>query len=216
MSDILRDLESMVNDFGTAPTFEMVERRSLADKGIAGATAAHIIEEIHTPYNLAYVSFTTGSTAFQNIVGVTHAELPDRIGAALKAFSLAGVIRGSHALITYAPLVNVFPVAALTQHGLTWNFPRRSSRDAFLLSLCLDKPSLVVGESSFIRASLADALSLGLANEIPRGVIVLTAGTTFDLELLPIAERYGWHVHDIYGCQEFGGSPLMAFLCVMI
>jgi ACP-SH:acetate ligase len=208
VSDILRNLENMVNDFGTAPTLEMVERRTLADKGIAGATAAHVIEEIHTPYNLAFVSFTTGSTAFQNIVGVTHAELPDRIDASLKAFSMAGVAQGSHALVTYAPLVNVFPVAALKRYGLTWNFPRRSSRDAFLLSLCLDKPSLVVGESSFIRASLADALSLGLINEIPRGVIVFTAGTTLDLELLPVAERYGWQVHDIYGCQEFGWLTL--------
>jgi hypothetical protein len=208
VSDILRNLENMVEDFGTAPTLETVERRSLADKGIAGATAAHVIEEIHTPYNLAFVSFTTGSTAFQNIVGVTHAELPDRIDASVKAFSLAGVVQGSHALVTYAPLVNVFPVAALTRYGLTWNFPRRSSRDAFLLSLCLDKPNLVVGESSFIRASLADALSLGLASEIPREVIVFTAGTTLDLELLPLAELFGWLVHDIYGCQEFGWLTL--------
>jgi hypothetical protein len=208
MSDILRDLESMVNDFGTAPTLEMVERRTLADKGINGATAAHVIEEIHTPYNLAFVSFTTGSTAFQNIVGVTHAELPDRIDASLKAFSLAGVVQGTHALVSYAPLVNVFPLAALRRQGLTWNFPQRSSRDAFLLSLCRDKPGLVVGESSFIRASLTDALSLGLANEIPRGVIVFTAGTTLDLDLLPIAERYDWRVHDIYGCQEFGWLTL--------
>jgi hypothetical protein len=208
MSDILRNLESMVNDFGTAPTLETVERRSLADKGIAGATAAHVIEEIHTPYNLAFVSFTTGSTAFQNIVGVTHAELPDRIDASLRAFSMAGVVQGSHVLVSYAPLVNVFPVAALTRYGLTWKFPERSSRDAFLLSLCRDKPGLVVGESSFIRASLADALSLGLADEIPQGVIVFTAGTTLDLELLPVAERYGWHVHDIYGCQEFGWLTL--------
>ena len=208
MSDLLKDLESMVDDFGTAPTLETVERRSLADKGIAGATAAHVIEEIHTPYNLAFVSFTTGSTAFQNIVGVTHAEIPYRIDASIKAFALAGVIQGCHALVTYAPLVNVFPAAALTQYGLTWNFPRRSSRDAFLLSLCIDKPALVVGESSFIRASLLDAISLGLENEIPRGVIVFTAGTTLDLELLPIAERYGWQVHDLYGCQEFGWLTL--------
>jgi hypothetical protein len=118
------------------------------------------------------------------------------------------VAKGSHVLVSYAPLVNVFPMAAFTRHGLTWNFPRRSSRDAFLLTLCLDKPGLVVGESSFIRASLSDALSLGLTDEIPRDVIVFTAGTTLDLELLPIAERYGWQVHDIYGCQEFGWLTL--------
>ena len=144
MSKLLRDLETMVDDFGTAPTLETADRRTLADKGIAGATAAHIIEEIHTPYNLAFLSFTTGSTAFQNIVGVTHAELPERVRASLKAFHLAGVLSGSHVLVSYAPLVNVFPAAALIQHRLTWNFPRRSSRDAFILSLCIDKPAVVL------------------------------------------------------------------------
>lgn len=208
MSDIIRDLESMVDEFATAPTLETVDRRTLADKGIAGATAAHVIEEIHTPYNLAFISFTTGSTAFQNIVGVTHAELPDRAKASLNAFRLAAVAPGSHVLIAYAPLVNVFPVAALQEFGLSWNFPRRSSRDAFILTLCRDKPDIVLGESSFIRASLADASSLGLDDHVPRDVIVFTAGTTLDLDLLPAAEKFGWRVHDLYGCQEFGWLTL--------
>jgi len=208
MSDILKDLESMVEEFATAPTLETVDRRTLADKGIAGATAAHVIEEIHTPYNLAYLSFTTGSTAFQNIVGVTHAELPERVNASLKAFRLAGVVPGSHVLISYAPLVNVFPATALSQFDLTWNFPKRSSRDAFILTLCKDKPAVVLGESSFLRASLADACSLGLEDQIPRDIVVFTAGTTLDLELLSAAENFGWQVHDLYGCQEFGWLTL--------
>jgi hypothetical protein len=104
--------------------------------------------------------------------------------------------------------VNVFPAAALLEHGLTWSFPLRSSRDAFLLALCSERPQLVVGESSFLRASLVDACALGLEDDIPREVIVFTAGTTLDLELLPIAERFGWQVHDIYGCQEFGWLTL--------
>jgi ACP-SH:acetate ligase len=208
MSDILRDMESMVNDFGTAPTLETVERRPLAKKGIAGATAAHVIEEIHTPLNLAFVSFTTGSTAFQNIVGVTHAELASRAEASLNALKLAGVSQGSHTLVSYAPLVNVFPAGALTEYGITWNFPQRSSRDAFLVSLCRDKPKVVVGESSFIRASLVDARNLGLEKEVPRDIILFTAGTTLDLELLPVAELFDWHVHDLYGCQEFGWLTL--------
>jgi hypothetical protein len=208
MLDKLALLESMVNEFGTAPTLETVERRRLEDKGIAGATAAHVIEEVHTPFNLAYLSFTTGSTAFQNIVGVTHAEIPDRIRASHRAFTLAGVAKGSHVLVTYAPLVNVFPMAALTRYDLTWSFPKRSSRDAFLLALCRDKPAVVLGESSFIRASLVDACSLDLEDEIPKGLIVFTAGTTLDLDLLPVAERYGWVVHDLYGCQEFGWLTL--------
>ncbi len=208
MSKVLRELEQMVQDFGTAPTLATADRRTLADKGIAGATAAHIIEEIHTPYNLAFVSFTTGSTAFQNIVGVTHAELAERGRASIKALEMAGVKRAGKVLVSYAPLVNVFPAAALLEYGFTWNFPIRSSRDAFLLALCRERPYLVVGESSFLRASLVDAFALGLESEIPRDVIVFTAGTTLDLELLPIAERFGWQVHDIYGCQEFGWLTL--------
>lgn len=208
MSDIIRELESMVDEFATAPTLETVDRRTLADKGIAGATAAHVIEEVHTPYNLAFLSFTTGSTAFQNIVGVTHAELQDRARASLQAFKLAEVAPDSHVLISYAPLVNVFPAAALKEFELSWNFPKRSSRDAFILSLCRDKPEVVLGESSFIRASLADASALGLREHIPRDVIVFTAGTTLDLDLLPVAEKFGWRVHDLYGCQEFGWLTL--------
>jgi hypothetical protein len=208
MSDLLKNLTDMVDDFATAPTLETVDRRTLADKGIAGATAAHVIEEIHTPYNLAFLSFTTGSTAFQNIVGVTHAELPERSKASLKAFQLAGVVPGSHVLVSYAPLMNVFPASALIQFGLTWNFPKRSSRDAFILTLCRDLPTVVLGESSFIRAALTDAVSLGLETLIPRDLILFTAGTTLDLELLPIAERFGWQVHDLYGCQEFGWLTL--------
>lgn len=208
MSDLLKNLESMVEEFATAPTLETADRRTLADKGIAGATAAHVIEEVHTPYNLAFLSFTTGSTAFQNIVGVTHAELQERANASLRAFALAGVPPGSHVLISYAPLVNVFPAAALKQHGLTWNFPRRSSRDAFILALCRTRPNVVLGESSFLRASLADAYALGLAELIPRDLIVFTAGTTLDLDLLAAAEPFGWRVHDLYGCQEFGWLTL--------
>jgi len=208
MSDKLKNLESMVNEFATAPTLETVDRRTLADKGIAGATAAHVIEEIHTPYNLAFLSFTTGSTAFQNIVGVTHAELPERAKASRKAFQLAEVAPGSHVLVSYAPLVNVFPASALMDYDLGWSFPHRSSRDAFVLSLCRDKPAVVLGESSFIRASLADACSLALEDQVPRDVILFTAGTTLDLDLLPAAEKFGWQVHDLYGCQEFGWLTL--------
>lgn len=208
MSDLLNNLESMVDEFATAPTLATVERRSLEEKGIAGATAAHVIEEIHTPFNLAFVSFTTGSTAFQNIVGVTHAELPERVKASFRAFELAGVAPGSHVLVSYAPLVNVFHKAAFVEYGMTWSFPKRSSRDAFILALCRDNPAVVLGESSFIRATLADAEALGLSGQVPRDLVVFTAGTTLDLELLPVAEKFGWQVHDLYGCQEFGWLTL--------
>lgn len=208
MSELLHELEKMVLDFGTAPTLADMPRRTLADKGIAGPTAAHVIEEIHTPLNLAGLTFTTGSTAFQNIVGITFAEMPGKIQASLKALELAHVARGAHALVTYAPLVNVFSAAALKEHGMTWEFLPRSARDAFLVTLCLKKPSVVVGESSFIRASLIDSKNLGIADEVPRDVIVLAAGTPLDLELLPVAEDFGWKVHDLYGSQEFGWLTL--------
>ena len=78
MKDFLDNLSQMVEDFGGAPTIEEMPRRTLFDKGINGPTAAHVIEEVHVPFNLAYLTFTTGSSAFQNIVGVTHAELTGR------------------------------------------------------------------------------------------------------------------------------------------
>jgi hypothetical protein len=208
MSDILRELEAMVADFGTAPTMEEVSRRTLEDKGIAGPTAAHVIEEVHCPYNLALLTFTTGSTAFQNIVGVTHAEIEDKVKATTNALERAGVTRGAKMLFTYAPLVNVFDQRALEGFGLDWFFLKRSSRDAFLLSLCKDRPSVVVGESSFIRASLQETTRLGLKDLVPRDVVAFTAGTPMDLELLEVAERFGWRAHDLYGCQEFGWLTL--------
>lgn len=213
MPSRLDELAALIDDFGVAPTLDEMPRRSLTDKGIAGPTAAHVIEEVHAPLNLAYITFTTGSTAFQNIVGVTHQEIESRVAAAHKAFDLAGAPKGAHALITYAPLANVFPAKAFADYGMTWDFLRRSSRDALILALCRDKPAVLAGESSFLRASLADAVSLGYADLIPRDVIVFCAGTPLDLEFLPVAEKYGWKAHDLYGCQEFGwltldGTPL--------
>ena len=208
MSDRLRELESMVAEFGTAPTLSEVPRRTLGAKGIAGPTAAHVIEEVHCPFNLALLTFTTGSTAFQNIVGVTHAEIADKVRASVAALEMAGVKPGSRVLFTYAPLVNVFGRQALEELGLDWFFMERSSRDAFLLALCRERPAAVVGESSFIRASLEDTDKLGLRDLMPDGVKAFTAGTPMDLELLPVAERFGWRAYDLYGCQEFGWLTL--------
>jgi len=208
MSDYLSELESMVDEFGTAPTIDEVTRRTLADKGINGPTAAHVIEEVHTPLNLAYLTFTTGSTAFQNIVGVTHNEMQERIKASVKALELAGVKRGDKILVTYAPLVNVFSKAALDEYGVEWFFLKRSSRDAFLVALCKEDPDVILGESSFIRAAIEDARSLGLEDYMPENKILLTAGTPLDLELLTAAEKYNHKVHDLYGCQEFGWLAL--------
>ena len=81
MNDPIATLEWLVDAQQGIPTLTEMPRRTLSDKGIAGPTAAHVIEEIHTPLNLALVTFTTGSSAFQNIVGVTQNELPLRIAA---------------------------------------------------------------------------------------------------------------------------------------
>lgn len=205
MNSILDEICSLVKEFGSAPTMEEMPRRTLADKGIAGPTAAHVIEEVHTPLNLAYITFTTGSSAFQNIVGITYAELPQRIKAAFNILERAGLKAGDEVLVTYPPLVNVFSGEAFKKYGLKWSFLVRSSRDAFLAGLYEKQPKAVLGESSFIRAALEDARHMGVANDLPKGISLLTAGTPLDLELLPVAEEVlQGKVHDLYACQEFG------------
>ncbi|AJQ26746.1 hypothetical protein [Pelosinus fermentans] len=205
MKDILDSLAQMVEEFGTAPTFEEMPRRTLQDKGIGGPTAAHVIEEVHVPLNLAYLSFTTGSSAFQNIVGVTHPEMEAREKATRLVFEQAKVQSGSNILFTYPPLVNVFTKKALDACGMNCSFLRRSSRDAFLAALYNNRPDVVVGESSFLRSALEDAKSMGMATFLPKEVIILAAGTPLDLELPAVAERIlNGLVHDLYGCQEFG------------
>ncbi len=205
MKGMLAEIASMVKDFGSAPTFEEMPRKTLADKGIAGPTAAHTIEEVHTPLNLSYLTFTTGSSAFQNIVGITFAEMPRRVAASHKVLQRAGLEAGDKVLVTYPPLVNVFSGEAFKSYGLEWQFLVRSSRDAFLAALYEFQPKAVVGESSFIRAALEDARHMGVVDELPKNITLLTAGTPLDLELLPVAkEILQADVHDLYGCQEFG------------
>lgn len=209
MSDeVLESFVKLAETLSSVPSFEEMPRRSLKDKGIDGPTAAHVIEEVHTPFNLAYLTFTTGSSAFQNIVGVVGAEIPGRCAVARRLFDMLDLGRGCTMLVTYPPLVNVFSKEALEHCGLCWEFLSRSSRDAFIAKLCVDKPEIVLGESSFIRASLAEAKRLGLGDELPLSCTILTAGTPLDLELLDEAEKLGYKVHDLYGCQEFGWLTL--------
>ncbi|MCL2563007.1 MAG: acyl carrier protein [Oscillospiraceae bacterium] len=208
-TDLLAALEESVMSGGTAPTLHTMPRRTLADKGIAGPSGAHVIEEIHTPFNLAYITVTTGTTAFQNIVGVTTEERPDRITAAQKALTLAEVRAGDHLLFTYPPLVNVFPKEALEQHGVTWSFLHASSRDALLLALCKERPQVVLGESSFLRLALAGAKQLGLTSLLPQDTIFIAAGTPLDPDLAAtVRDTTGGTAHDLYGCQEFGWLTL--------
>ena len=210
MQDILKEMSVLIDEFGSAPKIDEMPRRTLADKGICGPTAAHVIEEVHTPLNLAYLTFTTGSSAFQNIVGITHAELPDRIAASKKALQLAGVKPGDKILFTYPPLVNVFAKQALDEYGVSWTFLKRSSRDALLVALYEEQPQVVVGESSFLRVAIEDAKSIGVLGSLPQAMNFLTAGTPLDLELIEVAGKYlpKTKVHDLYGCQEFGWLAL--------
>ena len=77
--DMLKELEAWVEEWGTAPLYEEMPRKTLADKGAAGPTAAHALEEIHTPLNIAYTTYTTGTSAFQNPVGIVYEELPEAV-----------------------------------------------------------------------------------------------------------------------------------------
>ena len=209
MKTSLDDLAEYVRDFQIAPNLEAMPRRLLFDKGINGPTSAHVIEEIHTPLNFAYVTFTTGSSAFQNIVGVTHEEIPARMEATQRALSQAGLKKGDTLLVTYPPLVNVFSKAALEAYGITWFFPEVSSRDAVLLALAKNRPAAVIGESSFLRLCLEGAQKLEIAGELPQNLIVLAAGTPLDEALADTARRIiDGKVHDLYGCQEFGWLTL--------
>jgi ACP-SH:acetate ligase len=214
MKNSIEELAEYVRNFQSAPMLDAMPRRTLSDKGINGPTSAHIIEELHTPFNLAYVTFTTGTSAFQNITGVTWEEIPWRVEAARRALSAAGLKKGDTLLVSYPPLVNVFSKTALQEYGLTWFFPEVSSRDALLLALATSRPAAVIGESSFLRSCLEDAQKLEITNELPRNLIFFAAGTPLDGALQETAARtVQGKVHDLYGCQEFGwltmdGVPL--------
>ena len=203
-----------VEDYRLGPSLAEMERRSLEKKGIAGPTFAHVIEEVHSPWNLAYLTFTTGTSAFQNPVGVTYEELPARKAASARAVKQAGISAGATVLVTYPPLVNVFGMHFFQEAGIRVQFLPRSSRDAFLAMLWEVRPEAVLGESRFLRNSLEMAEILGMEEQIRPDTIWLAAGSPLDLELQERLRRFpGAALHDLYGCQEFGwlavdGVPL--------
>lgn len=209
---VLAEMSRLGDELGTAPKLEEMPRLTLEDKGISGPTAAHRIEELHTPLNLAYTTFTTGTTAFQNVVGVTYPELEARKKASLELFRRLGLKDGGKTAIAYAPLMNLFPCQAFRESGIQWRFPTRSSRDAVLCLISEIKPKVLFGESAFLNALCGDAKKLGVA-EILRDMVFVAAGTPLCLELLDAVADLGVQVHDLYGCQEFGwvvldGVPL--------
>lgn len=202
-------LEQAIKRYAGAPDFKEMERRSLKAKGIAGPTAAHVIEEVHVPLNYAYITFTTGTSAFQTPVGVTKEELKERKQAAKSALSFAGVEPGKRMLVTYPPLVNVFSGEALREYGTETVFLERSCREALLASWCRREGTVTIGESSFLRAALEDAKRMGISGLLPEQMVLLAAGTPLDMELLELTKNMpGWRVHDLYGCQEFGWLAL--------
>lgn len=219
--DKIAELKTFISEFGTAPTLDEMERRGLQKKGIEGPTGAHVIEEIHTPFNYAYITTTTGTTAFQNLVGVTHHEIPGRIRAAHKLFELASLKKNSRMLVTYPPLVSVFSKAALDSLDVTVEFLLRSERTAFILAACEKRPDIILGESSFLKAALTDAMHMGMLDVFPKGITFLASGTPLDLEFPEMAKTLVQaKVHDLYGCQEFGfltlnGIPLREDLTML-
>lgn len=219
--DKITELKSFISEFGSAPTLDEMVRRGLREKGIDGPTGAHAIEEIHSPLNFAYITATTGTTAFQNLVGVTHQEIPDRIRAAHRLFELASLEKGCRMLVTYPPLVSVFSKAALDSLNIKTEFLLRSERDALILAVCEYRPDVVIGESTFLKAALMDAMHMDMLDVFPKGITFLAAGTPLDLEFPEAAKTLvQGNVHDLYGCQEFGflaldGIPLREDLTLL-
>lgn len=200
-----RELRENLDLYGNAPAFAEMPRRTLQDKGIAGPTAAHFIEEVHVPRNLAGLTFTTGTSAFQNIVGITAQELPLKQKAGRRVLAMAGLQTGDRLLCCYPPLINVFSKPALEESGISWFFLKRSSRDAFLEALYYEKPTAIMGESAFIKTALEDARKLGVEQALPQVKSILVAGTPMDTEMPDLAgQLLGAAVFDVYGCQEFG------------
>ncbi len=205
INPFFEELKDSVETFSTVPSFDEMKRRTLADKGINGPTAAHVVEEVHTPLNYAYITFTTGTTAWQNIVGITPNEKEYRKEVGKNALRMAGVKEGHKAMFCYPPLLNAITRGALEELGVTWTFLTKSSRDSFLMDLYFKEPTVIFGESSFLKCALNDAIRLNLVDDLPKVDIVNCIGTPLDLEAVDtIREILGARVNDIYGTQEFG------------
>ncbi len=208
------DLRESVELFSTVPSFDEMDHRTLVDKGINGPTAAHIIEEVHTPLNYAYITFTTGTTAWQTIVGITPNEKEYRKSVGMNTLKMAGAKEGHKAMFCYPPLLNAITRGALEESGIEWTFLTKSSRDSFLMDVYYKQPNVIFGESSFLKVALQDAIKLDITDDLPQVDIVNCIGTPLDLEAVDIIKDVlGARVNDIYGNQEFGwitmnGTPV--------
>lgn len=190
--------------FDNAPTIDSMPRQCLLDRGLYGPSVAHKIEELHTPSNIAFATFSTGTNSLQNIIGVVNQEIGARVRASMAAFDIIGLQDGDELLVTYPPLVNLFPVEAIRAKGIRLCFLHRSSRASLLEYLRSNQPSAIIGESSFIYTAMRDAVSLGMSELFNEAIQIVTAGTPLNLEMYEEAQAKKIKVHDLYGCQEFG------------
>ena len=209
MPDDLTVLEEALNAFGGAPT---LQEDAEADIGGQGDRRPHG-RPCHRGGAYATqpgVSHLHDRLSLRSRIssGVTHGEISGRCAVARTLFERLGSGPQAKMVVTYPPLVNVFAAEALRECGIEWSFLKRSSRDALIVAFCREQPDIVLGESSFLRATLEQVGKLGLKAQMPKKVALLCAGTPLDQELLPVAEAYGYSVHDLYGCQEFGWLTL--------
>ena len=192
--------------FDTEATLAEMDRLSLENKGINGPVAVHKIEEIQTPDNFAFATFSTGTTALQNLIGVTHREIQDRCNASKRLFELSGINRGDSILFTYPPLVNLFPYKAIMDSGIKIQFLKRSSKTSLLSFLSSCNADCIIGESAFLCSAMRDADSLAMKDLFKCKIIA--AGTPLSADLAEECEKRGIELHDAYGCQEFGWLAL--------
>ena len=203
--DIAEELVKLVREEGMGPLFSEMPRMTLEDKGIAGPTAAHRIEEVHTPLDLAYITFSTGSSSFQNLIGVTFPEMQARALAGRRMFEQMGIRKGSRVLFCYPPLINLFTPEVFKTLGFTPLFLERPSRDALLAEVIKEQPAAVFGEGSFLAAVIRDAEKLGLLEHFPHGLVLVAAGTPLPEDLpVEVQKLSKAELHDLYGCQEYG------------
>lgn len=199
--------------FDFEPTIDTMPRQPLHERGLQGPSVAHKIEELHTPSNIAFTTFSTGTGSLQNVIGVVEEEIAARSRASMAAFEIIGLREDDSLLVTYPPLVNVFPVEALRARKIQVCYLHRSSRASLLEYLRHERPSAIIGESSFIYAAMKDAAVLGFDGVFDEHTQIITAGTPLNLDMYETARTRRIRVHDLYGCQEFGwiacdGIPL--------
>lgn len=64
MNSLLQEISLLVEDFGSAPKLEEMPKRTLADKGIAGPTAAHVIEDCSYAFESCLSYLYNGNIGF--------------------------------------------------------------------------------------------------------------------------------------------------------